>query len=188
MKVAQRERGSDEPKISLVAPSYGQNVFFVGWVPNRQDRSPTDEMACSAPRNGHISGPRDTWDPKQGSPGPHLAENGPQYRENSAFWRFCPVSGPKRGCESSLSPPDPPKPVNRELRPQEAEPLEVAVAQKLRNAYAFPMGQNFPENSLVAPSYGQKPALEGGGGGGGGSTHAAPPPPKPNQWCKPIGT
>ena len=58
---------------SPVAPSYGQNGFFVGWVPNRQNRSLTDEMASSPPQNDHIPGPRDTWDPKQGSLGPHLA-------------------------------------------------------------------------------------------------------------------
>ena len=61
------------PGNSPVAPSYGGNGFFVGWVPNRQNRSATDEMAPSAPRNGHIPGPRITWDPKQGSLGPHLA-------------------------------------------------------------------------------------------------------------------
>ena len=61
------------PENSPVAPSYGRNGFFGGWVPNRQNRSPTDETAPSAPQNGHIPGPRDTWDPKQGSLGPHLA-------------------------------------------------------------------------------------------------------------------
>ena len=34
-----------------VAPSYGQNGFFVGWVPNRQKRSPTDEMGPGTPQN-----------------------------------------------------------------------------------------------------------------------------------------
>ena len=125
-KVAQRKRGSDEPKISQKLPG-GVEVrpkqFFVGWVPNRQNRSPTDEMAPSALQNGHIPGPRDKWDPKQGSLGPHLAckrrgassPERPPRPGKSTFWRFCPFSGPKRGREISLSPPDPRKPVNREL-------------------------------------------------------------------------
>ena len=61
------------PQNSLVAPSYGQKEIFVGWVPDRQNESPTDKMAPSAPKNGHIPGPRDAWDPKQGSVGPHSA-------------------------------------------------------------------------------------------------------------------
>ena len=74
-KVAQRERGSDEkfPNKTHVAPSYFQNSFLVGWVSTRQNRSPTEEMAPSAPQNGHTPGPRDTWDPTQGLLGPHLA-------------------------------------------------------------------------------------------------------------------
>ena len=60
-------------------------------------------------------------------------------------------------CKISRSPPDPLKPVNRELRPQEAEPSEVVVLRKLRNENAVPMSQKIPENSPgpVAPSYGQ---------------------------------
>ena len=75
-KVAQRERAPDEPKkIRKLAggTELRPKKFSVGWVPNRQNRSPTDEMAPSPPPNGHIPGPRDTWGPKQGTVGPHLA-------------------------------------------------------------------------------------------------------------------
>ena len=87
--------------------------------------------------------------------GGYLAQNGPQNWGNPPFWRFWPVFGPERGRETSLSPPDPLKLVNRELRPQEAEPSEGAVIQKLRNASAVPMSQKFPEKPRVAPSCGQ---------------------------------
>ena len=50
-----------------------KTVFFVGWVPNRQNQSPTDEMAPAPLQNTHLPSPKDTWDPKQGSVGPHLA-------------------------------------------------------------------------------------------------------------------
>ena len=49
----------------------------------------------------------------------------------STFWRFWPVLGSGWGRKTS---PDPLKPVNREWRPQEAEPSEVQNVQKLRNA------------------------------------------------------
>ena len=91
----------------------------------------------------------------------------PSYGQNSHF-------GPERGREFSLSPPDPLKPVNREMRPQEAEPSEVAVVQKLRNGLPVPRSQKFPKNSPVAASYGQKMLY-----GGGGASHL-PPRPKSN--------
>ena len=47
------------------------------------------------------------------------------------------------------------------MRPQGAEPSEVAVVRKLRNADALPMMQKFPEKSPVAPSYGQKKSSRG---------------------------
>ena len=71
-KIVQHERGSDEPKHSRWRRVTAKKNF-VGWVPNRQNRSPTNKMAPSTPPNGHIPGPRDTSDPKQGSLGPHLA-------------------------------------------------------------------------------------------------------------------
>ena len=46
-KVAQRERGSDEPEKTSKLPGGAKlrpKQFFVGWDPNRQNRSPTDEM------------------------------------------------------------------------------------------------------------------------------------------------
>ena len=61
------------PQSSLVAPRLRPKRCFVGWVPNRQNRSPTDATAPAPPRNGRIPGPMDTWDPKQCSLAPHLA-------------------------------------------------------------------------------------------------------------------
>ena len=45
--IAQRKPGSDEPKNSRNLA--GRNKFFAGWVPNRQNRSQTDEMAPNPP-------------------------------------------------------------------------------------------------------------------------------------------
>ena len=90
--------------------------------------------------------------------GGHLAQNGPQDRENPLFGVFAPFQAPHGAAKFLSVPQTPQKPVNRELRPQEAEPLEVARVRKLRNANALLMSQKFPENSPVAPSYGQKRA------------------------------
>ena len=147
------------PENSPLTPSYGRNGFFVSWVPNRQNHSPTDEMAPSPPQNGHIPGPRSHGTPNR--VGGHLAQNSPKGRENPFFGAFAPFLGPEQGCEIFLSLPDPLKPVNRELWPQQAEPSEVVVVQKLRNTNALPMSQKDPENPPVAPSYGQKTALGG---------------------------
>ena len=180
-----------------MALTYGRNRFFVGWVPNRQNRSPTDEMAPSPPQSARISHPSDTWDPKQGSLGPHSACNqiwaagiSPRTAPRpgkATFWRFWPVAGPERAAKISPSLPDPLKPANRGFRPQEAKPLEVAVVRKLRNGLPLPMSQKLPEKSPAASSYGQKTSSLGGG-----EVNIAPPPSlppsKPNQWCKPIGT
>ena len=52
-------------------------------------------MAPSPPQNGHISGPRDTWDPEQGSLGPHLAcDQNLVGRENPFFGIFGPFWAP----------------------------------------------------------------------------------------------
>ena len=55
------------------APSYGRNGFLsVGSLTDRTGPQLT-KRPPAPPRNGHTPGPRDTWNPKQGSLGPHLA-------------------------------------------------------------------------------------------------------------------
>ena len=87
------------PEKSPVAPSYGQNGFVVGWVSNRQNRSPTDEMAPSAPQKRPYPGPQGHMGPQTGFTGSafsmqttlvggRLAQNGPQDRENPLFGDF----------------------------------------------------------------------------------------------------
>ena len=102
-------------------------------------------MATSAPQNGHILGPRDTRDPKQGSLGPHSAcdqiwsagdspRADPKTRKIHflAFWA--------RGVAKFL--PGPQKPVNREfLKKTWVEPPNVVKVRKLRNVNAVPMSQ-----------------------------------------------
>ena len=104
--------------------------------------------------------------------GGRFAQNSPKIGKLHLFGVFGPFQAPGSR-QISLVPPDSQNPVNRELRPQEAEPLKVAVVRKLRNTNALLMSQKSPEYSAgpVAPSYGQKTAL----GGGGGSTRAAAP-------------
>ena len=87
--------------------------------------------------------------------GGHLAQNGPLDRENPLFGGFAPFRAPNGAAKFLQVPQTPQKPVNRELRPQEAGPSEVTTVRKLRNANALPMSQKFAENSPVAPSYGQ---------------------------------
>ena len=86
----------------------------------------------------------------------HLAQNGPQGEIH--FLAFLAGFGPQTGRQNFSKSPDTQNPVNRELRPQEAEPSEVATVRKLRNANALPMSQEFPKNSPLAPSYGQRRA------------------------------
>ena len=87
----------------------------VGWVPNLQNRAPSDETVPNPPPNGHVSGPRVPWDPKRGSLRPHqiwsvgdFAQNSPQNRENQPLGVFGPFWAPG-GRKISLSPPDPSK-------------------------------------------------------------------------------
>ena len=77
----------------------------------------------------------------------------------------------KNRSKFSPSPPDPHKPVNHGLRPQEAEPSKIADIRKLRNANAVPMSQKFPKKSPLAPSHGRN-----GFGGRRGWSARAPPP------------
>ena len=126
-KVAQHERGSDEPNHPRKLPGGAElrpKRFFVGWVPDRQNRSPTKETAPSPHPNGHILGPRDTWDPKQGSLGPHFArkqissagvQNGPQDRENPLFGVFAPFQAQNRAKFLPKVPQTPKKPVHRDF-------------------------------------------------------------------------
>ena len=127
-KVAQRERGSDElknPRKLASGAELGPKRFVVGWVPNRQNRSPTDETAPSLPpkrpylgTQGHV-GPQtgftgSAFSMRSNLIGRRFPQNGPQDRENPLlgfFDRFWAPNGPK----FSLSPPDPQKPVNHEF-------------------------------------------------------------------------
>ena len=59
-------------------------------------------------------------------------------------------------------------------RPLGTKPSEVAIVQNLRNGLLVPMSETFPENSPVAPSYGQKSAPWGGMG----VKHRTSPPAK----------
>ena len=92
-------------------------------------------------------------------------QNGPQDRKIDflAFLAcFRAANGAARGGEISISSPDTQKPLNRELRPQEAEPSEAAVGGQLRNANTVPMIQKFPQNSPLALSYGRYGFFLGG--------------------------
>ena len=141
---------------------FGSN-FFVSWVPNQQNRSPTDKTVPSPPKNGHISGPRVTWDPKQGSLGPHIACDqiwwagvAPRPAPKTGklhFWAFLARVGPQTG--SRNYPPRPPKTSkSRVSRKTRVEPPNVVRLRKLRTATAVQLSQKLPENSPVAPSYG----------------------------------
>ena len=120
-KVALHERRSGEPKKSrkiLGGTELRPERTFVTWVPNQQNWSPIDEMTPSAPQNGHILGPKGTWDPTQGSLGPHLGcdqiwsagispRTAPKTRK-IRYLDFWPILGPGRPQKFSKS-PGPPK-------------------------------------------------------------------------------
>ena len=50
----------------------GQNLSLVGSLTDKTSPQPT-KWPPAPQKNAHISGPRDTWVPKQGSLGLHLA-------------------------------------------------------------------------------------------------------------------
>ena len=113
--------------------------------------------------------------------GGHLAQNGPQDWETPLFSVFAPFRAPN-GAAKFLCPPDPLNPVNHELRPQEAEPSEVAGIRRLRKSLTLLMSQKIPENSPVAPSYGRNVFLSVGSltdRAGPQLTKWPPAPPKP---------
>ena len=99
-------------------------------------------MAPSSPQNGHIWGPGDVWEPKQGV---RLACDqiciSPRAAKKSTFWVVLARFGPPAGAKLRKVPQTPNNPANRELRPQKAEPSKVAkVAQHER-------GSDEPEKS-----------------------------------------
>ena len=135
-----RLRGDKE---NLSPVHHTDDTGSVSSVPNRQNRSGTDEMAPEAPV---LRAPGTHGTPKilacdQIWSGGRFAQNGLQDRENPLFRRCWPGLGPGRGREISPSPQDPQKPVNCELQSQEAEPSKVQKVRKLRNANAVLMGQ-----------------------------------------------
>ena len=85
------------------------------------------------------------------------------------FLAFLVRIGPQNG------PADPLKSANREMRPQEAEPSEVTVVQKLPNANAVPMSQKFP---TIGRWRRVTAKIKGLGGGGGGVKQLHLPPAK----------
>ena len=132
--------GSLEPQRKIkFSMFFGSEIFFpVGSLTDKTGPQPTKWPP--APENGYISGPRDTWDPKQGSLGMRSnlvsgrsAQNGPQDRKNPLFRFLWPVSGPGRPQNFSTS-PRPQNPVNCELRPHEAEPRRC----KMYESFATP--------------------------------------------------
>ena len=134
----------------------GPNFLSDGSLANKTGPQPT-KCPPAPPQSGHNLGPRDTWDPKQGSPGPHLAcdqiglapfhPERPPRPGTSTFSASLVRLGPQAAVKF---PQTPQNPVNRKLGPQEAATIESAKYTKLRNANAVPMGQNVPENSPVA--------------------------------------
>ena len=162
-KVLLRECGSDKPKHSRKlagGAEFRPKRIFFGWVPNQQNRSPTNEMGPSPPapppqkKNGHIPGPRDTWGPKQGSLGPHLACN--------QIWSaaISPRANPKTGRIhfGFFGPFQAPNGVAKfpPESPPEKTPVEtpnVVRVRKLHNATAVQPSQKTSENSPLAPSY-----------------------------------
>ena len=104
------------------------------------------------------------------------------------------IFGPFRaldGYEISPSPSAPQKPVNRELRPQEAEPLKRLQYENCAGALRFQRAPNGPTNYWRR----QVTAETTPRGKGGwvvvvvGVTHPHQPlAPKSNRWCKPTGT
>ena len=130
------------------------------------------------PPNAHISGPRGTSDPKWGSLRPHSACDqiwsvgvSPRRAPKTGKIKKIGVLGPFRAPGGrEISPPDPPKIVNRELRPQEAEPWKVQNVSNIRKCKPGSDGPKIPKTRGTAET-----AL---GGGGGGGVHHAPPPAK----------
>ena len=63
------------PENSPVAPSYGQNSFLVVGFPTDKTGLQPTKWPPAPPQKRQNPGPRETWDPKQGPVGPHLACN-----------------------------------------------------------------------------------------------------------------
>ena len=143
------------PASSPVAPSYGQNSCFVGWVPNQQKRCPTDEMAPSRPPKRPYPGPQGHMRPQTGFTGPHAI--------TFKRWVFRPersprpgkstVLGPESGRKIYLSPPASQKPVNRQLPEKFANTTQRRQSKKVAQ---HKRGSDEPNSSA---SYGQKKQL-----------------------------
>ena len=87
--------------------------------------------------------------------GGYFVQNSPQDRENRLFGVFGPFlapDGPGRGGEISLSPPDPPKPVYREL------PEKILITTQRRQSKKVAQRERGSDG----------PKIGGGGGGGAG--------------------
>ena len=146
-KVAQRKRGYDEqnrPENWPVAPSYRQNGF-VGWVPNRQNRSPTDETAPSPTPKRPYLGSQGHVGPQ--TLGPHVAcdqiwSAGVSPRADPKtgkihLWAFLARFGPQAGWQNFSKSPRPPKTSKSRIsRKTRLEPPNVFRLRKLRNATA----------------------------------------------------
>ena len=79
----------------------------------------------------------------QNGPQDRPPKTGPPRPGASAFSGFLARFGP---WAAAKFPQTPKNPVNREVRPQEAEPSKVQNVLKLRNANAVPVGQKIPRN------------------------------------------
>ena len=146
-KAAQCERGCDEPPLARKLPGGAElrpKQSFVGWVPNQQNRSPTDGMAPGALQSARILGPRDMGEPKQASLGPHLAcgqigsagvsPRTARQTKKIHFLAFLVRFGPRGAAKFLQVPQTPQTPVNRKFREKTwVEPPNVVRVRKLCN-------------------------------------------------------
>ena len=137
----------------------------------------------AAPLSARISGPRDTWDPKQGSLGPHSACKQISSARTAAktgkihLLVFLARFGPRTGPRKSTRPP-----ITSKSRIAAAGGRIIGsrgrttVAQRSSGSDE----PKIPETPLVAPGYGQKTSSMGGWVvvGGGGVKHRTSPPAK----------
>ena len=125
---------------------------MLGSLTEKTGPRPTKCPPPSPPKDGHTSGPRDTWDPKQGSSGPHLACTqiwspgvSPRTAPNTGKIHFFGVFGPFRAPGGREIPQDPQNPSKSSIAAAGGRTIESAK-YKLRNANAVPMGQMFTED------------------------------------------
>ena len=177
------------PGKSLLAPSYGQNGFSVGSLTNKT--GPTKRPLAPPQKKQPYLGSQGHTGPQTGVTGSAFSTRsnlvgrrfGPLDRENPLFGVFGPFWSPG-GREVSLSPPDPQKPVNREL-PENL--LTTSQRRQSKKVAQHECGSDEPKKPQKLAG-GAELRPKGIQGGGGGVRICTSPRPKAIQWCKSIGT